>query len=168
MDTNLRREQLKTLLSTTEQPLKGQELAKRLSVSRQVIVQDIAILRAQGAQIVATPAGYLILKQPNRLVKVIASQHDATVDAMKKELELMIHYGATVVDVIVEHPVYGEIRAVLNLRTLADVQAFIEKSATYKKPLSLLTDGNHFHTIEVDSDVMFDQIKSEMKRQGMC
>ncbi len=167
METEQRRKALLDCLVSTQVPVKGQELAEKLQVSRQVIVQDIAILRARGTQVVATPAGYLVLQQSHTLIKVIECSHESTVDVMQQELELIIKYGAKVIDVILEHPVYGEIRAVLNLKTQYDIMQFIEKTKANHQPLSVLTQGVHFHTIEVESEVMFEQIKAALVEHGI-
>ncbi len=168
METITRRQALLDELSHTSMPIKGQELALKLKVSRQVIVQDIAILRAQGISIVATPAGYMNMQASPALIKVLACTHEPSVEAMRQELELMVRYGAKVIDVIVEHPVYGEIRAVLNLKTLHDVDVFIEKSQQHELPLSLLTQGIHFHTIEVENEHVFLQIKQALQHLSIC
>ena len=163
METEQRRDALLVHLMKTSTPIKGQDLAKTFQVSRQVIVQDIAILRARGTQVVATPAGYLVLQKSKTLVKVIACSHELTPEAMKHELDIMIMYGAKVIDVIVEHPIYGEIRAVLNLKSLHDVAQFIEKITHHSKPLSCLTQGVHFHTIEVEDEQCFKKIQQALR-----
>lgn len=140
MDSIKRREQIQLQLEKSNTPIKGSQLAKDLGVSRQVIVQDIALLRAKGIQIVATPSGYLIQSiQPQGLYKTICCKHGDSLKEMEEELMLIISYGGKVIDVVVEHSVYGEIRVVLNLTCLNDVKQFVEKTAQAKtKPLSLL------------------------------
>ena len=54
-----RREQILEILSGSSKAVSGKELAARLGVSRQVIVQDIALLRANGENIYSTNLGYL-------------------------------------------------------------------------------------------------------------
>lgn len=160
MDSNQRRQRIQEQLEQTETPIKGSQLAKELGVSRQVIVQDIALLRARGIQVVATPSGYWI--QPithHGIYKTICCQHGDTLQELEEELTLIISFGGKVIDVVVEHPVYGEIRAVLNLTCLNDIKTFIQKTKNAQtKPLSLLTEGVHYHTLEVSSDEMFNQI----------
>lgn len=133
----------------------GTELAQVCGVTRQVIVKDIALLRAAKHPIVATPQGYLFQKTNNEtsnetFTRVIAVQHGY--EQTELELNTMVDYGLFVRDVIVEHPVYGEMIGGLRLKTRRDVKRFvetIEKTNAYL--LSSLTDGVHLHTVEADS-----------------
>jgi len=151
MTPGMRQKFILKLLKESQHPLKGNELAKRTNVSRQVIVQDISILKAKNEPILATSQGYLyITKQPNLVQHIIAVNHSP--EETKKELYLIVDHGVTVKNVIVEHPVYGEITASIMVSTRAEVDQFINKinstNATY---LSALTDGTHLHTLEADS-----------------
>lgn len=49
-----RRSQIIKILKDSKSPVSGTKLAKVLKVSRQVIVQDMALLRAQRMQILST------------------------------------------------------------------------------------------------------------------
>lgn len=160
VDANKRRQMIEDQLEQSTTPIKGSQLAKDFSVSRQVIVQDIALLRAKGVAVVATPSGYMIQTMVNHgLLKTICCQHGDSIHELEQELSIIISYGGKVIDVVVEHQVYGEIRAVLNLTCLNDVNTFIEKTKkSQTKPLSLLTEGIHYHTLEVTSEKMFSQI----------
>ncbi|MGL4335329.1 MAG: transcription repressor NadR [Turicibacter sp.] len=169
METNERRLCLEDMLLKAKQPLKGSSLAKELNVSRQVIVQDIALLRAKGINVVATPVGYII-NQPDEqgLHKIIYCEHSSSIDEMREELNIIVGYGGKVIDVIVEHPIYGEIRAMLNIKYPFDVSEFIEKLATYgNKPLSTLTEGAHFHTIEVINEEMYQKIINKLNEKNL-
>jgi transcriptional regulator of NAD metabolism len=66
-----RRKAILEKLETSSDPITGTALADFFQVSRQVIVQDIALLRASGLGILATSNGYLIPKAQDteRLVK---------------------------------------------------------------------------------------------------
>lgn len=134
-----------------DQPLTGTELASRFGVSRQVIVQDMAILRAAGVPLVATPRGYLLLRYPHpggAMVRdVLAVCHSPA--KTRDELLFLVNAGCHVLDVVVEHPVYGELRGDLRLRTAADVEDFLQRVAAARaRLLSSLTGGFHFHTVE--------------------
>ena len=147
--------------------LKGSELAEIFSVTRQVIVKDIAILRAEGYDIIATPNGYFlnIPGKTNRVRRVIATRHDR--DNICRELEIIIDNGGKVLDVIVEHPVYGEIKANLMLDNRADLASFMENVKNRKaKPLSSLTDGVHLHTVEGDSEEILERIVYNLDQEG--
>ena len=54
MSAEVRRERIIGLLKASDLPLSGTELAKQCQISRQIIVQDIARLRASGYQILST------------------------------------------------------------------------------------------------------------------
>jgi len=147
--------------------LKGSELANIYNVTRQVIVKDIAILRAEGNDIIATPNGYFLnnLSEKNKIRKIIATKHKE--DRLGRELEIMIDNGGKVLDVIVEHPIYGEIKANLMLDNRVDLASFMEKlKSKSAKPLSSLTDGMHLHTVEGDSQKILELIVYELDQEG--
>jgi len=162
-----RRREILKILHDSKEPVTGSALAKDFDVTRQVIVQDIAILRAEGRDIIATPQGYMIPKnQEKKLRQVIACQHD---DAnLTNELNIIVDNGGTVVDVIVEHPVYGELRGILNLRSRYDIKQFLERMEHSKaKPLCFLTEGVHLHTIEADEQAIFQHIAKDLHKAGI-
>jgi transcriptional regulator of NAD metabolism len=162
-----RRKRISNILNTSQSAVKGNELAETFNVSRQVIVQDIALLRAEGHNIIATPQGYMMLSphQPSSLRSIMCNH--TGIKEMKEELDIMVDNGATVIDVMVEHPVYGEIIGNLMLRNHEDVEEFIEKVIQTKaEPLSILTRGAHFHTLEVPNDATFQKIIAALKKKG--
>ena len=57
MEGDARRQELLRLISKSQKPISGTELAQTLHVSRQVIVQDVALLRASKYPIFATNRG---------------------------------------------------------------------------------------------------------------
>jgi hypothetical protein len=157
-----RRHLLLQWLKETGEPITGSELARRTQVSRQVIVQDISLLKAKNEPIIATAQGYLYIHSTSTqpIIRVIACKH--TPDQMEKELQLIVDYGVTVKDVIVEHPVYGELTASLRLNNRRDVHHFIKGMTTSNATLlSNLTGGIHLHTLEgTDEDQMEACIKA--------
>lgn len=161
-----RREEIINLLLREKLPLKGTDLAGKFNVTRQIIVKDIAILRAKGHNIIATPEGYMLNNiSVDRTKSIIAVNHKD--EEMIKELEIVIKYGGIIEDVIVEHPVYGEIKGNLMIKNLNDLNKFKEKlHNTDMKPLSILTNGVHLHTISADSIENMDLIKTELKENG--
>lgn len=166
MQPDSRRDKIVNILQNSKKPLTGSKLSKTLGVSRQVVVQDIALLRASGINIFATPQGYMLPQEKqNKMIKVIACHHDQK--GTKKELEIIIDNGGKALDVIVEHPLYGEIKGMLMLSSRLDIEKFIkhyEKSGT--KPLSFLTSGVHLHTIEVSSEDSFERIIHDLDENG--
>lgn len=163
-----RRQRLLEKITQTSEPITGSELADKFKVSRQVIVQDVALMRASGIPIIATSSGYMIQKKmdTNRLIKTFVSTHSGF-DQMEEELLIIVDFGGKIIDVVVEHPVYGEIVGALYIETRADVMAFIKKvKDTGAKPLSILTSGDHIHTIEVPSERVFELLMLELMDKG--
>ncbi|ERI92244.1 3H domain protein [Clostridiales bacterium oral taxon 876 str. F0540] len=166
MSSKDRRKLIEELLIKRAEPQKGNNLAIEFGVTRQVIVKDIAILRAEGVNIIATPEGYIIPQNSkNRVKRVIAVSHRS--DEIEDELTCIVKFGGSIENVIIEHPLYGEIRGMLMIKTLYDVQSFMEKCKEYKaEPLSALTRGVHIHTIEAENEETIERILSELKTRG--
>ena len=166
MIANNRREAIVELLLKEKAPVKGVELATKFDVTRQIIVKDIAILRAKGNNIIATPDGYMINDDnSNRVKSVIAVSHND--EDVIKELEIVVKYGGIIEDVIVEHPLYGEIKGILMIKNLNDLNKFKNSLKQINaKPLSILTNGVHLHTISADSVENMELIKEELKENG--
>ncbi|PSR29749.1 hypothetical protein SAMN00768000_3206 [Sulfobacillus thermosulfidooxidans DSM 9293] len=150
-----RRAWLKDHLKGTT-PIAGHELSALLGVSRQVIVQDIALLRAEGYPIISTPRGYLFWEKPTGSIRtVVAVKHASSPEVVREELTTMVKSGVTVVNVIVAHPLYGELVGNLNLSTLDDVDRFMQNMQQMGASLlSELTDGVHLHTLEGAPDTI--------------
>lgn len=163
MNSKDRRKYIEELLKSNSEPQKGNLLAKELGVTRQVIVKDIAILRAEGKNIIATPEGYIIANSnKDKVRKVIAMSHKT--EDIEDELSSIVKFGGTIEDVVIEHPLYGEIRGMLMIKSLFDVQNFVKRLNEYKaEPLSVLTGGVHIHTIEADSETTINNILQELK-----
>ncbi|MBU5428324.1 transcription repressor NadR [Tissierella pigra] len=167
MDAGERRQEIINILNKSKDPVKGTELAEKLQVSRQVIVQDIAILRAKGENIFATPQGYLMprIYEKDRLIKTIVCNHKNN-EELEDELRTIVDLGGKVIDVIVEHPLYGEIKSQLQIGSRHDLMLFMDNLKTTKaEPLSSLTDGVHLHTIEVNSEEIFHKIKEALSKK---
>lgn len=140
-----------------KQPVSATALAAQFSVSRQIIVGDIALLRAAGADISATPRGYVILRETGGLVRQVAVQHDAA--GMGEELNAMVDQGCTVLDVIVDHPIYGQLTGPLQLSNRYDVGQFLSRCAqSDARPLSELTEGIHLHTLSCPDEAAFGRV----------
>lgn len=168
MDAAERRRKIQECLSESTAPVSATALAKKLGVSRQIIVGDVALLRASGTDILATPRGYVLpaVSTAKKVPRRIACRHDSK--AMKDELYCLVDQGCTVVDVIVEHPVYGEITGSLHLASRSDVDLFIEKcSESSALPLSFLTEGVHLHTIEARDEAAIDRAVKGLQRLGI-
>lgn len=162
-DPKTRREELLKTLYEKQKPMSGESLAEKFDVTRQVIVQDIAILRASGKDIVSTNRGYYLNEEKTQKVfKVKHSDRD-----INKELNAIVDLGGRVKDVIVHHKVYGEIKKDLNCSSRRDVKIFIEKMKEEKsKPLDVLTGGVHFHTVLADNEEVIEEIEVVLKELG--
>ena len=157
-----RRQAIRELLQQAKQPVSAAALASRFSVSRQIIVGDIALLRAAGAAISATPRGYVILRETGGLVRQVAVQHDAA--GMEAELNAMVDQGCTVLDVIVEHPIYGQLTGPLQLASRYDVRQFLTRCGQPDaRPLSELTEGIHLHTLSCPDE----RLRQDLRRLGV-
>jgi len=159
MDAALRRNTILEVINQGNSPVSASALAKMLGVSRQVIVGDIALLRAQGHGIIATARGYIIpeFKEPAQYVGKITCCHNA--EDAKDELYTIVDLGAAVVNVIVEHELYGEITGQLNIKSRDDVGVFIDRASSSEvKLLSELKSGVHLHTIACRDKTHFEQV----------
>ncbi|MGE6895084.1 transcription repressor NadR [Priestia flexa] len=163
-----RRELILQWLKDEQKPMTGSELSKRTKVSRQVIVQDISLLKARNEPILATSQGYIYMQSPGQASsqqRIIACHHAP--EDTEKELFLIVDHGVCVKDVIIEHPVYGELTASMMVQTRKDVEAFLHKinqtNATY---LSQLTEGTHLHTLEADSVQKLDAACHALEQAG--
>ncbi|KOR26502.1 transcription repressor NadR [Clostridium sp. L74] len=166
MNSIERRKSIENMLIKNDKPLKGNEIGQILGVTRQVIVKDIAILRAAGKNIIATPEGYLMPNENKQLIrKIIAVCHDS--EDIKNELEIIVKFGGIVEDVVVEHPVYGEIKAMLMIKSMYDIDNFIQSIKNNKaEPLLILTGGIHLHTISSDDEGIMNKIIEELKKKN--
>jgi transcriptional regulator of NAD metabolism len=162
-----RRRRIVDLIAQARDPITGTELAHLLGVSRQIIVQDMALLRAAGADIVATPRGYLGSRsRGGRLTfrEVLAVQHGR--DRIELELNTLVDLGLRVIDVIVDHPVYGELRGNLMLESRADVRQFLQRLEG-AEPLSALTRGVHLHTVETSRPGAIEEGREALRGLGI-
>ncbi|MEX2355939.1 MAG: transcription repressor NadR [Thermaerobacterales bacterium] len=165
-------EDLVRLLQDRGAPVTGNELADLCGVTRTVIVHDIALLRAAGEPISATPQGYVFnpgeADTRRRFSAQLAVQHGPAVELIEKELNAIVDEGAFIRDVIVEHPVYGEIRGLLTLGSRHDVAEFCRRMRqTGAEPISSLTEGVHLHTIEAPDLQTIERARRVLERLGL-
>ena len=159
----IRRDELLKYLFENQRPISGEKLAEKFEVTRQVIVQDIAIIRASGNNIVSTNRGYYLNEE--RTQKVFKVKHNDR--EINKELNAIVDLGGRVKDVIVHHKVYGEIKKDLNCSSRRDVKLFLEKMNEEKsKPLDVLTGGVHFHTVVAENEEIIEEIEIVLKELG--
>ena len=169
MDAVTRRKRVLEEITKSDARITGSELAVLLNVTRQVIVQDIAVLRAGGTPIVATPSGYMMIDPAGktRPVKVFFCRHQ-TVEQAEQELMLIVKNGGRIRDVIIEHPVYGEITGILMIHSPEAVKNLIEKLRRKdSQMLSSITDGRHMHTVEASSEESLMRIEDMLRSAGI-
>jgi uncharacterized protein len=167
MNGNERRKKIIKMLLENKEPLSGTYLSKVIGVSMQVIVQDIAILRAEGNDIMATPQGYIIPDRSGKkyVKRIIACIHNN--EGIEDELKTIISMGGRIIDVMVEHPAYGEIRGMLMLSSIYDADQFVKKlKESVGQPLLVLTNGIHLHTIEAEDDAKLYMIENRLRDKG--
>ena len=161
-----RRQAIMNTLNHAGHPVSATALARQFSVSRQIVVGDIALLRAAGANISATPRGYVVLREAAGLVRRVACQHDSA--GMEAELNAMVDQGCTVLDVIVDHPVYGQLTGPLQLASRYDVSQFMARCAdSDARPLSDLTGGIHLHTLSCPDEAAFERVETALREMGI-
>ncbi|MBO5373483.1 MAG: transcription repressor NadR [Lachnospiraceae bacterium] len=164
MSGEKRREKMLDILRNAKNPVSGTALAEALAVSRQVVVQDIALLRAGKQEIISTCKGYIMQKNSpcQRIFKV-----NHTDEQMEEELNLYVDFGGKIEDEFVYHKVYDVIRVEMGLKSRRDVKEYIEKlKSGISKSLKDVTSGYHYHTVTADSEEVLDQIQEELQKRG--
>ncbi len=202
----MRRKEILEYIANSKTPVSGAALAKQFQVSRQVIVQDIALLRAKNWEILSTNRGYL-MNHPKSVERIFWVCHNGVIvqdiallraknweilstnrgylmnhpksverifwvchngDQIEEELNAVVDLGGAVLDVAVQHQVYGELRAPLNIRSRRQVQQFLEDIQSGKsKPLTNLTSGHHCHKICAENEEILDMIEEAFKKMGI-
>ena len=167
MDAASRRRAIAEALAGANAPVAAGALGERFGVSRQIVVGDIALLRAQGLDIVATPRGYVLGSgQESGLRRTVACVHDF--EGMERELNIMVDNGCTVLDVVIEHAVYGQLTGSLQLSSRYDVQQFLDRCArSDARPLSELTEGIHLHTLSCPDEAAYARIQTALRHLGV-
>ena len=159
-----RRKEIIKYLSGSGRPVSGTRLAEHFGVSRQVIVQDIALLRAEGTEIFSTNRGY-ICRMHDRVKRVFYVHHDN--DRLEEELNLIADNGGCAEDVFVNHEIYGELRADLKVDSRKKAADFIREIRSGRSsPLNTITSGYHYHTVSAESEEILDAIGAELKEKG--
>lgn len=159
-----RRKEIAGFLMSEEKPVSGGNLSERFGVSRQIIVQDISVLKASGYDILSTHNGYIVHSSPHT-ERVFKVRH--TTEQTENELNCIVDLGGTVVDVFVWHKVYGKIEAKLNIFSRLHVKQFIEGVRSGKSTeLMNVTGGYHYHTVRAESDDILDRIYDKLKSEN--
>ncbi len=166
MEAASRRQAILDRLRTADRPVSASALAAGLNVSRQIIVGDIALLRAGGAEISATPRGYVLPRATDGITRTIACRH--TLAQTGQELDILVDNGCTVLDVIVEHPVYGQLTGQLQISSRYDVEQFLARIRdSDAAPLSMLTGGLHLHSLCCPNEDAYTRAGAALKAAGL-
>ena len=164
MTGDQRREEIIRILKNADAPVSGLALSKSLEVSRQVIVQDIALIRAKDIDIYSTNRGYVLneKKEVSRILKVFHED-----DEVETELQAIVDLGGQVKDVFVYHKAYGVLKAEMNIRSRRDIANYMADIKSGKSTLlKNVTSGYHYHTITADDENTLDLIQEELGRLG--
>lgn len=166
MSAKERRAAILDMLSQSRQPLSAGHIARQMGVSRQVVVGDVALLRASGEQVMSTARGYVLSRPEIQKTWIIECSHGK--EELLDELYAVVDNGGQLLDVKVEHPIYGLLSATLNIRSRHDADCFAEQLRNQKAaPLSLLTDGAHFHTISCPDETVLERILRDLSVKGL-
>ncbi len=159
-----RRKEIVNLLLSAKEPISGGALAEKFDISRQIIVQDITVLKGTGYEILSTSQGYVMQKSPlsERVFKV---RHATS--QTEDELSLIVELGGTVVDVFVWHKVYGKIEATLNIFSKLHIKQFLEGVRTGQSTeLMHITGGYHYHTVRAENEAVLDRIEHALTERN--
>ncbi len=167
MNSVERRDEIKNILLASDATVSAAKLAEKLNVSRQVIVGDIALMRAEGMEIKSTPRGYILTHKTDLFpyIGTIACKHYS--DNMLDELYTIVDFGGTCIDVKIDHSIYGEITAQLDISSRYDADVFMSKINEADQPLSRLSDGIHEHRIGCRDKEIFDLIRKELRKKNI-
>lgn len=168
LEGSARRAAIIDYLNTRTTPVSGTELAGHFGVSRQIIVQDVALLRAENRNILSTNKGYMLFhsnKQRSGCTAVIMVRH--TAEQTLEEMRSIVDYGGSMLDIFIDHDLYGQIRVDLVINDIRDALEFCDKlQNSSSKPLKALTGDCHYHTIKAPSQKALELIMSELKEKG--
>ena len=168
LDGASRRAAIMEYLNHKTTPVSGTELAGLFGVSRQIIVQDIALLRAENRDILSTNKGYMLFQPQNKrngCTAVIMVKH--TEEQTLEEMRSIVDYGGSMLDVSIDHDLYGQIQVDLVINDMRDAEEFCKKMMhSASRPLKALTEDCHFHTIKAPSDKALALIKQELREKG--
>lgn len=163
IEGDIRREKIIEIMSNQKEPVSGSDLAKKFSVSRQVIVQDIALIRAAGYDILSTNRGY-ILQTPATVSRVFKVNH--TDEQLEEELCSIVDMGGCVENVMINHRVYGHMEAELHINSRRKVMEFIGDIKSGKSsPLKNITSNYHYHKVSADSEETLDMIEEVLRQK---
>ncbi|MDO5719362.1 MAG: transcription repressor NadR [Actinomycetaceae bacterium] len=157
--SRIRRDKIRRTLETRTDPISATQLGKDHGVTRQVIVKDIALLRAEGSPIHSTHLGYVLARSlmHRRIFTVCHAP-----SGIEEELKLIIHHGGAIIDIQIDHPTYGIVIAPIDVTTSDDLNRFI-RDFHPTHALANLTAGIHCHTVEAADEQTLDRIERALE-----
>lgn len=166
MNSEERRVEILRIINESNEPITGKSLSEKFGVTRQIIVKDIGIIKAEGNEIVSTAKGYVLSnKKDEHLQREITVCHSS--DDIEREMNIIVDLGGKILTTAVNHPVYGSVGEAINIKSRKDIKKFISKTnETGCMPLLELTKGEHKHIISADDVETLDEICLELKEAG--
>lgn len=153
-------------IKNSEKPIPAKKLAELCHVSRQIIVQDIALIRAAGYDIISTNRGYILKEEKAGVSRIFKVNHSD--EQTEEEMNSIVDLGGCIVNVMVNHRVYGHMEASLGINSRKKVHDFIEDIKSGKSsPLKNITSGYHYHKVEAESEEILDMIEEMLKEKDM-
>ncbi len=160
-----RRMRIIELLTKTSTPISASKLGTEFGVSRQLIVGDVAILRAESHDIIATARGYILNHQKQEEYTIIC-KHGR--EALLNEIYTIVDSGCGILDVMVEHSIYGTSKGVLNIFSRKDADAFALKlERNNAKLLCEMIGEVHMHTITCPSEEHYQLVVNQLREKGL-
>ncbi len=158
-----RRKKILEMLGQSSTPLSGGALGRAVGVSRRWWCR-ISRFCVPGHPVLATARGY-VLEVPHQTERLFKMCH--TTEQTREELNTIVDLGGEVLDVMVNHRIYGKVSAPLNIRSRRDVEAFVENIRTGRStPLLNVTSGYHFHHVAADQEEILDEIEAALREKG--
>ena len=164
MTTAQRRTEILQILKKAAAPVAAKELAARFGVSRQVIVQDMAVIRVSTPCILSTTRGY-VLQQDNGSSREFKVCHAP--EQIEDDLNLRVACGGHIKNISISHRLYGRISADMDVRSRQDVREFVETlKNSSSSVLSNATSGYHYHLVAADTPERLDMIQQKLREAG--
>ena len=164
MDTSERRSKIFDELKKSKRAIPAKEFAIDFGVSRQIIVGDMAVIRANHPEIISTNRGY-ILGEKSSYTREFKVKHGP--DRVKEELTIIVDHGGTVKNVSISHRAYGRISAEMSISSRQDVIEFVERLVDSKSTLlGSVTSGYHYHLVEASGEKRLDLIEEKLDEAG--
>ncbi len=123
------------------------------------------MIRAGGHEITSTNRGYVLKEEPAVRRTFYVNHSD---EALFDELVAVVDMGGKVINVMVEHKVYGKMEADLNIASRRQVNVFMsEIQSGQSSPLKNITSNDHAHIVEAESEEILNLIEEKFREMGI-